>query len=289
MKHRTHLAVLLAFVLSVQAFAQQPPASVPQTPQSTPQTSDARDDDEVVRITTNVVQLDFVVTDKRGNHVTDLKADDIEVFEDGHEQRITNFSYISTEPTTTPTAENTIAHTPATKSALPPSAPRRRENVRRTIAIVVDDLGMSFQTVVPARSALRKFVEQQVQPGDLVAVIRTGGEVGALQQFTTDKRQLLAAIERLRWNPCSRRGISNTAPLRQESLTRSNLLTGSRGGNTLPANDLPACSDYTLDATLESLRFIIGGMRGCRVARRLSSSRIASRLTRRRLAAWCRR
>jgi hypothetical protein len=84
MKQCIHLAVLLAFTISVLALAQQPPVSAPQTPQPTPQTSGTKDDDEVVRITTNVVQLDFVVTDKRGNQVTNLKADDIEVFEDGH-------------------------------------------------------------------------------------------------------------------------------------------------------------------------------------------------------------
>ena len=260
MKQKNQLAVLLAITLSAQAFGQQPAASPPQTKQPIPQTSGIRDDEEVVRITTSVVQLDFVVTDKRGNQVTDLSADDIEVFEDGHAQKITNFSYISTGPMNTTTPEGERA--PADRSTLPsPTAPARRENVRRTYAVVVDDLGMSFQTLVPARSALRKFIEQQMQPGDLVAVIRTGGEVGALQQFTNDKRQLLAAIERLRWNPCSRRGISSTAPLRQDTLTRGNLISGSRGGNPVPANDLPACSNYTLDATLESLRFIIGGMR----------------------------
>jgi len=42
-----------------------------------------------------------------------------------------------------------------------------------------------------------------MQPEDLVAIIRTGGGVGALQQFTTDKRVLYAAIEKLRWNPAS--------------------------------------------------------------------------------------
>src|SRR6185295_764329 len=39
---------------------------------------------------------------------------------------------------------------------------------------------------------------------DLVAIIRTGGSVGALQQFTSDKRQLYAAIERVKWNPLGR-------------------------------------------------------------------------------------
>ncbi|MEO8073555.1 MAG: VWA domain-containing protein, partial [Acidobacteriota bacterium] len=34
-----------------------------------------------------------------------------------------------------------------------------------------------------------------------VAIIRTGSGIGALQQFTSDKRQLLAAIEKVQWNP----------------------------------------------------------------------------------------
>src|SRR6267142_2459450 len=253
MKQKAYVAVLLAMMLSGQAFTQQP-ASSPQTQKATSQTSRTTGDEEVVRITTNVVQLDFVVTDKSGNPVTDLKADDIEVLEDGHPQRITNFSYISTEPTNTTTSE--LNRAPADRSSLPVlSSPLRRESVRRTIAIVVDDLGLSFQSLVPARSALRNFLEKQMEPGDLVAIIRTGGEVGALQQFTSDKRQLLAAIERLRWNPCSRRGINITAPLRQDTLSRENLLSGTRGGNT--STELPPCSNYTLDATLEALRFII--------------------------------
>jgi hypothetical protein len=68
-------------------------------------------------------------------------------------------------------------------------------SVRRTIAIVVDDLTMSFGSVYYARRALRRFVEQQMEPGDLVAIIRTTGSVGALQQFTSDKQVLLAAID----------------------------------------------------------------------------------------------
>jgi VWFA-related protein len=74
-------------------------------------------------------------------------------------------------------------------------------SIRRTIAIVVDDLNMSFGSVYYARRALRRFVEQQMQPGDLVAIIRTAGSVGALQQFTSNKQLLLAAIDSIKWNP----------------------------------------------------------------------------------------
>jgi len=52
-----------------------------------------------------------------------------------------------------------------------------------------------------------------MQEGDLVAIIRTGAGIGALQQFTNDRRQLYAAIERVRWNPIGNGNIGAFAPL----------------------------------------------------------------------------
>ena len=235
MKHKSYLALLLCIALSAQLLAQQPAASP---------------DDDTVRITTNLVQFDFIVTDKRGNQITDLKAEDIEVFQDGKPQTISNFAYISTEP-----AADAGNEGPANKSTSPLPVSAKRNNVRRIIALVVDDLGMSFETVAPARNALRNFVEQQMRPGDLVALLRTGGEVGALQQFTTDKRQLLASIQRLRWNWCSRRGIHSTQPLTQDVQSRrleSPLVP--------PFAAINFCTQ-NLDVSIQSLRFIINGMR----------------------------
>ncbi|HEX7955874.1 MAG TPA: VWA domain-containing protein, partial [Pyrinomonadaceae bacterium] len=259
MKTSPGVALLLSFILCAQPFAQQPanPTTRTTRQQSPAQAPDAADEDEAVRISTNLVQFDFVVTDKRGRQVTDLRAEEVEVLEDGRPQKLTHFSYVSTEPA----GDSVAAATPKAGTAndpTSPAAPARRENVRRTIAVVVDDLGMSFQTVIPARAALRKFVEEQVRPGDLVALIRTGGEVGALQQFTSDKRQLLAAVERLRWNPCSRRGIYLTPPLRQDA---SSGLSPDRSGGVSFGSGTPACATSSVTQTLESLRFIIAGMR----------------------------
>ena len=58
------------------------------------------------------------------------------------------------------------------------------KEIKRTVAIVVDDLGMSFQSMANLRTYLTKFLNENVRPNDLIAIIRTGGEVGALQQFT---------------------------------------------------------------------------------------------------------
>jgi hypothetical protein len=63
------------------------------------------------------------------------------------------------------------------------------------------------------RRALKQFVDQQMQPVDLVAVIRTSGGIGALQQFTSDKRRLYAAIDHIRWYPGGRFEVGVFAPI----------------------------------------------------------------------------
>src|SRR5437660_6100052 len=205
--------LLLAFCLPL-AIGQQPAqtpnpqSQKPVTPAQNPPEVDSQD---VVKITTNLVQVDAVVT-KDGKQVTDLKPEDFQLFEDGKPQTITNFSYISNLST----VPSNVAVTPPGKDkngAPVVPATVRPHDVRRIIALVIDDLGMSFQSVAVARNQVRKFVNEQLQPNDLVAIIRTSGEVGALQQFTTDRRMLYNAIDRLRWYPCSRAGIHVFAPV----------------------------------------------------------------------------
>ncbi len=82
-----------------------------------------------------------------------------------------------------------------------PQAALRPEQIGRTIALVVDDLSISFESAYQTRRSLKKFVDEQMQEGDLVAIVRTGAGIGALQQFTSDKRILYAAIEKVKWNP----------------------------------------------------------------------------------------
>src|SRR5438552_15609102 len=82
-------ALLLSSLLLPIRGQQLPPA--PSAPQRTPPAADEQD---VVRITTNLVQVDAVVT-KDGKPVTDLKPEDFEIAEDGRPQAITNFSYVS--------------------------------------------------------------------------------------------------------------------------------------------------------------------------------------------------
>src|SRR5437762_2305012 len=197
--------------------AQKENVPVQQSPPAKEQVK-ARKEDDVVRISVTLVQIDAVVTDQHGKQMTDLKAEDFELFEDNRRQQITNFSYVTAQPAGEASATPSTRTNPsAPPGPLMPPVRLRVDQVRRTIALVVDDLGMSFESISAVRDSLKKFVDEQMQPGDLVAIIRTGAGIGALQQFTADRRQLYAAIERIRWYPSGRSSIGAFAPIESQA------------------------------------------------------------------------
>jgi hypothetical protein len=249
MKKQSSLSIILMLALVAQIFGQNP----------APQTSD---DDDVVRITTNLIQVDAVVTDKDGKPVTDLRAEDFEILENGKEQEITNFSYVPLAPASR--KSSAASATPADKNA-PPVPPTRLqpEQVRRTIALVIDDLGLSFESIYYVRRALKKFVDEQMQEGDFVAIVRTGGGMGALQSFTSDKRQLYAAIERVKWNQLGRGGVSAVAPIDGNNIqteTKAGLPGRTSGADI--NDELNQFSDEIYSVgTLGALNHIVRGLR----------------------------
>ncbi|HYR77331.1 MAG TPA: VWA domain-containing protein [Pyrinomonadaceae bacterium] len=177
-------------------------------PRQNPQPTPRVEDKDVVKISTNLIQVDATVLDKNGKIVSGLTADDFEIYENNKKQQITNFSFVELQPDRSTDAAITVK--PNKNAPSIPSVPGQLhpEQVHRTLALVVDDLGLSFGSMGAVKSALKKFVDEQMQPGDLVAIIRTSKGSGVSQQFTSDKRMLYAAIEKLRWYPAGRAGIS---------------------------------------------------------------------------------
>ncbi len=187
--------------------SQQTPAQPPPTTNQVPQ-----EQEFVFRVSTQLVQIDSIVTDKKGNHVEDLTENDFELRVDGKLQPISYLKLVKlTDSNLRPTSE--IAATPKPSIPTPTTLPTRRleqKQVRRTIALVVDDLGLGFSSVAYAKDALKKFVAEQMQEGDLVAIVRTSGGFGIYQQFTSDKRILYAAIDRLKFALNGRKAIPFT-------------------------------------------------------------------------------
>ncbi|HEY6806662.1 MAG TPA: VWA domain-containing protein [Pyrinomonadaceae bacterium] len=226
--------LLLAFVILCAALS--PIATQTPSPQQPQKPTDQQDD--VVKITTNLVQVDAVVT-KDGKPVRDLTAEDFEIFEDGKKQEISSFAFISN--VTDSNAQNVTGNNglrPGPTATVNPNEPRR------IIALVVDDLGLSLQSIKTVKTQLRKFIDQQVAPNDLVAIIRTSGNVGALQQFTNDRRLIDQALNQVNWNMCSRVGVDNMLAL--EAVSEASGCGYSRL--------------VSIRKTLRTLRFIVDGM-----------------------------
>ena len=200
-------------------FAALPGLAQTPNPTATPTPKPAAEED-VVKISTTLIQVDATVTDRNGNIVTDLKPEDFEIYENNQKQSITNFSFVAAVPNAAPPLSPTPKNSAGNAVPVPPVT-LKPEQVRRTVALVVDDLSLSFESVHFVRQALKKFVDTQMQDGDLVAIIRTGGGIGALQQFTSDRRQLYAAIDKIRWNPAGNGKIGAFAPIEASPLEQA--------------------------------------------------------------------
>src|SRR5262245_39513757 len=163
------------------------------------------------RVAVDAVRIDAMVTDKHGNIVRDLHGDDFIVLQDGKKQNVTFAQFVpvlvaadaAAARPAGPLKANPVAGAPP----LPGGGLVRREQIQRTIAVVVDDLGMSIESLYSVKRGLHAFIDAGVQPGDLVALVRTGGSLDGLQPFTTDRRVLHAAVDSLKWNAFSRSGV----------------------------------------------------------------------------------
>lgn len=244
------------FLLSLTVSAQQPTATPPS------------EDNDTLKISTTLIQVDVTVTDKDGKVVTDLKPEDFEVYENGKKQTLTNFSFVSVDKAALNTNQPQTAVKPDKKAIPIPPVRLKAEQVHRTYALVVDDLGIDFASSLWIKDALKKFVNEQMQESDLVAILRTGGGIGALQSFTSDKRQLLAAINKIKFNFQSRSGVSAFATIRpdyergiqsRDRTDRTN--DGTDAGESLIKELEEFRNENFAIGTLGALDYIIRGMR----------------------------
>ncbi len=198
-----------------------------------------------------MVQVDVVVTDKKGQLVTDLDCEDFEISEDDRRQPIAQCAFV-------PQLGLAVESLPGARSRTPnatvgPAARIDRAAVQRVIVLVVDDLSLDLQSVESVRTALRSFVADEMQPGDLVSVVRTGSGHGTLQQFTRDKRILTAAIDGVRFNIQAQ--VDAFEPVQAPVL--GSPVTQSRGMAQIDQLRL----DELSEGTIAALRLVLTGIR----------------------------
>ena len=148
----------------------------------------AAQDDEVVRVKSNLVNIDVLVKDKKGKYVADLKAEDFTVFENGVQQKIEFFDAPligSTRRTTTPGGD----------VRTDPSDPA--SNPRNYVILVLDSQTTDVTNLKQVREGTIKYVREQITDDDVVALLSVTNNLQLLHPFTQDKAKLIAALENI--------------------------------------------------------------------------------------------
>jgi VWFA-related protein len=135
------------------------------------------------------VVVDAIVTDRDGNAVRDLTREDFEVQEDGRPQALELLTLVDVPPP--------VVDRPAMQRTVPPDV---RTNAKaaegRLYVIVLDDLHTAAMRSIAVRQSARRFLEQYFGDGDVGAVVHTSGRTDASQDLTSDRRLLLAAVDK---------------------------------------------------------------------------------------------
>ncbi|HSB10823.1 MAG TPA: VWA domain-containing protein [Blastocatellia bacterium] len=210
MKKRRISSLLIALSIIVPAAVLDASGSA-SAPDASPQKVNKSNQGEI-KLSAELVQIDVLVTDKQGKPAGGLKREDFELFDNNKPQHITDFSY--------EVADKRRAGDQTTGARSLPRAIGAGE-LKRVIAFVVDTLHIKYVNMQRTRKMLEDFVDNKMQPGDLVLILPTSGGSGLLQQFTSDQRLLHRSIDRLRPFYFS----NDTTPYR----STSHIFTGSAG------------------------------------------------------------
>jgi VWFA-related protein len=150
------------------------------------QAGDALVPSPTLRVTTRLVLVDVVVTDKQGKPVTGLKREDFAVQENGKAQKVSTF---------VPPAQNL----PPAPAALPPGVysnkPQYRSPGGPIAVLLLDAANTQFKDQAYARLQMLKFVRKRFKPGQHMAVMTLTDSLHVLQDFTTDPQLLTNALD----------------------------------------------------------------------------------------------
>jgi VWFA-related protein len=130
-----------------------------------------QDSDEVIKVETNLTNIFFTAADKNKRFVSNLKAEDIRVLEDGQQQNIFTFQ---------------------TNIDLPLS-----------LALLIDTSASEERTLPDLKEAARAFLENILVSKDEAAILSFTGETTLEQGFSGNLERLRRAIDRVEFVPPS--------------------------------------------------------------------------------------
>jgi VWFA-related protein len=134
------------------------------------------------------VEVDVRVTDSNGNFVRDLTEEDFQIFEDGEPQTVAAFSLVDLPIEPFSQVSPSVSIEPDVRS-------NERRFDGRIYVMILDDSNTAPDRTARTRNAARRFIEQHLGANDLMAIVFTWLSDPA-QEFTSDKRLLLSAVDK---------------------------------------------------------------------------------------------
>lgn len=148
-------------------------------------------------IDVNVVNVDVFVTDRKGNRIRGLTADDFELFEDRKPMRISNFYAVDDGKPALAAGPGTLAAEAAPAAPAPPVAVEPAEipeDQRLHLLVYVDNWNIRPFNRNRVFVSLREFLRNRLSPGDRVMLVSYDRELHVRRPFTTDPGVIASAL-----------------------------------------------------------------------------------------------
>jgi VWFA-related protein len=203
-----------------------------------------------LRVDVNLVTLEVIVVDKKGDPIRNLKKEDFHLFEDGKEQDILSFEEVT---------ESTGLHSREFPANADGGAPGRG----KIVMILFDDSHVSVGEFKATRDSAEKYVRDHMKPSDLFAVGSYNVSLTMLQNFTRDQAKVLDAIHKLTGSAESPEAViasKSSAASRDSGSTRRGPIDGPP--NTLSLYQSLTYKSGSLLVTLDALNESLAQIKG---------------------------
>jgi len=181
LKTTRHAVAAATLILATAALAadtpkQKPAAEVPKLVES---------------VDVHVINVDVVVTDKRGNRIHGLKKEDFEILENGVPKTISNFYEVEPAP-----KQTTTASAPASATSLA-AIDQIPENQKRRIIFYVDNLSLMPFNRNRVFKEMKEFAKTVLRPGDEAMIATFNRSMKIRAAFTRDPIQIQQTLDTL--------------------------------------------------------------------------------------------
>jgi VWFA-related protein len=171
--------------------------SIPATAQSpSGATAPSQEGVSPIRVNSELVLVNVVARDKKGNLIRDLKKEDFSLFEDSKQQKVATFDFENVDELQSAGAADATVTGVAAQGSLLRSTEQGtlKARDRRLMVLFFDFSAMQPEEIDRAVDAANKFIQTKMQPADLIAVVSLASNLQVNLDFTDDRAKLQAVL-----------------------------------------------------------------------------------------------